>query len=180
MLIPYSEADQEPNQEPGDIIFHIKEKDHDTFIRAGADLSADLNISLVEALTGFDRVVLKHLDGRGIRLKNDPKRKILRPEQIVKVRGEGMPIKKSEAKGDLYLCVKIKFPDDSFFKDAGKLEDLRRLLPKPEPPIRADEEDEVDIEEANIQEFGSGYGDPRAAEAGWEDDEGPQAQCAQQ
>src|SRR3954464_12145749 len=57
------EADQLPDQEPGDIIFSLTEAPHKTFRRAGADLAADIHITLAEALTGFNRVVLTHLDG---------------------------------------------------------------------------------------------------------------------
>lgn len=183
MLIRLTEADQEPNQEPGDIVFILSEKQHDVFERAGADLSAELNITLAEALTGFDRVVLKHLDGRGIQMKVEPKGQILRPEQVLKVAGEGMPKKRSEVKGDLYLMVKIQFPDDGFFKNDDALKKLKEILPKPGPPIKAAEVDEVEFEaDADITNFGAGSGDPRAGDAGWEDaDDMPQgAQCAQQ
>lgn len=65
-IVLQGEADQVPDQEPGDIIFELKETDHDTFARAGADLASDIEITLAEALAGFSRVVLTHLDGRGI------------------------------------------------------------------------------------------------------------------
>lgn len=115
-------------------------------------------------------------------MKVDPKGRILKPEQVLKVPGEGMPKKRSELKGDLYLIVKIQFPDDGFFKDAGALEKLKEVLPKPKPAIQAEETDEVDFEaDADISGFGAGSGDPRANDAEWEDDDMPQtAQCAQQ
>jgi len=174
------EADQVPGaEETGDIIFHVVEQSHDVFQRAGADLSAKLEITLAEALTGFHRVVLKHLDGRGIVL-NHPQTpgQILRPSQIIKISGEGMPHKRSDAKGDLYLVVDIEFPEDGFFSD-DTADQLRRSLPGPEPPIQAEETDEVAFEDADIEEFGQG--DPRGG-GEWEDDEegaeGPQ--CATQ
>ena len=180
-LTSVPEADQEPNQEPGDIVFQLSEKEHPTFVRAGGDLSADLNITLAEALTGFSRVVLTHLDGRGLRMKIDPKTKILRPDQILQVAGEGMPVKRSDLRGDLFLCVKIKFPEDGYFKQDGTLEKLAQILPKPETPIKSKEVDEIDFEEGDIEHFGAGSSDPRAADADWEDeDDMPQAQCAQQ
>lgn len=183
-IVLSGEADQKPDQEPGDIVFELVETPHETFSRAGADLSAHLEITLAEALTGFDRVVLKHLDGRGIHVKVEPKGQILRPEQILKVHGEGMPHKRSDHKGDLYLEVDIKFPEDGFFRDDAAVEKLRSALPKDDTPdIKAEEVDEVDFEtDADIEGFGAGSDDPRAG-AQWEDEdgEGPQgAQCAQQ
>ena len=161
-------------------MFHLAELPHETFQRSGADLSAKIDITLAEALAGFHRVVLQHLDGRGLEL-NHPKEegKILRPGQVLKVKGEGMPHKKSDSKGDLYLIVDIQFPADGFFKDPSALEQLQKLLPGPEPPIKATDVDEVQYDDdADIEGFGQG-----AAGGGseWvdEDDEG-QAQCATQ
>ncbi|EXJ62801.1 hypothetical protein A1O7_03241 [Cladophialophora yegresii CBS 114405] len=175
------EADQIPGAEQtGDIVFHLVEQSHEVFQRTGNDLSAKLDITLAEALTGFHRVVLKHLDGRGIEL-NHPQEpgQILRPGEVLKIRGEGMPMKKSDAKGDLYLVVEIAFPEDGYFLDKpGALEQLQKLLPPPEPPIEdVDEADEVQFELADIDEIGG-----EEAQGAWEDDEdGPQqAQCQTQ
>ncbi|KAJ9663290.1 DnaJ-like protein xdj1 [Coniosporium apollinis] len=177
------EADQLPDQEPGDIIFELSEVPHEVFRRAGADLQADLHITLAEALTGFDRVVLTHLDGRGIQLKvKQPKGRILRPDQVLKVVGEGMPHKKSDHKGDLYLVVKIDFPEDGWVRDEAILNKIREVLPGPKPAIKADVVDEVEYDdEATLDDFGAGSGDPRAG-AEWEDEdeEGAQPQCATQ
>ncbi|RAL68464.1 hypothetical protein DID88_007192 [Monilinia fructigena] len=181
-IILEGEADQVPDQTPGDIVFTLEEKDHETFQRAGDDLSADLKITLAEALTGFSRVILKHLDGRGISI-NHPPGKVLEPGQILKVDGEGMPLKRSDSKGDLYLIVKIEFPKNGWTEDAAAFSTLQGILPKPEPPITAEEVDEVEYDsEADIEDFGANSGDPHAG-GEWEDDEEDEeggAQCATQ
>jgi len=181
-IVLEGEADQVPDQTPGDIVFTLVEEDHEIFQRAGHDLSAELNITLAEALCGFSRVVLKHLDGRGIQIDH-PQGKVLKPGQILKVVGEGMPHKKSDLKGDLYLVVKIEFPEDGWMKDETSFASLQKILPKLAPTIEATEVDEVEyIDDANIEEFGANSGDPRAG-GGWEDDdeeEGGSTQCAQQ
>lgn len=182
-IVLEGEADHVPGaEEPGDLVFHLNELPHDIFQRSGADLTAKLEITLSEALTGFKRVVLKHLDGRGIELQH-PKSEgaILRPGQVIKIRGEGMPHKRSDAKGDLYLTVEIQFPPDGFLQDPKATEQLRALLPPPPPPLQVDEAvDEVDYEpDASMDGFGGAD-----AAGGWEDEDdgadGPQAQCAQQ
>lgn len=176
------EADQVPDQEPGDIVFHLVETEHPVFRRAGPDLTADLEITLAEALAGFSRVVLKHLDGRGIEITH-PKKPgdVLSPGQVLKIPGEGMPLKKSDARGDLYLIVDIKFPDKDWTPSPATLEKLREILPKStQPPIATETVDEVDYEsDADIEAFGQG--DPRGG-SGWQDDdeEGEPAQCATQ
>ncbi|KAK4912243.1 DnaJ-like protein xdj1 [Elasticomyces elasticus] len=181
-IVLEGEADQIPSAEQtGDIIFHIVELPHDLFNRAGADLQATLEITLAEALTGFNRVVLKHLDGRGISLIHPHvEGEILRPSQVIKVKGEGMPMKRSDAKGDLYLIVEIQFPEDGTFSDPATAEALRKVLPGPEPPIKTELTDEAHWEDADPEEFGKGA--PGGGGA-WvdEDEEGAEGpQCATQ
>ena len=181
-IVLEGEADQVPDQQPGDIVFVLRETEHPVFKRSGADLTARLDITLAEALCGFSRVVIKHLDGRGLHMDHrQPKGRILKPMQIIKVPGEGMPHKKSELKGDLYLVVDIKFPEDGWLKDESTISKLQELLPSPEEPINADTVDEVEYDEtATMEEFGGagiGHGDVWEDE---DDEEAGQPQCAQQ
>ena len=178
------EADQIPDTEStGDIVFHLVEQPNDDFQRTGNDLSAKLEITLAESLTGFSRVVLKHLDGRGIELKHpqdEGSGAVLRPGEVLKIKGEGMPIKKSDAFGDLYLIVDLEFPEDGFFTDPAVIEKLKAMLPEPMPEIELEKDAIVDsreFEEADIEDIGG-------EEAGgqWEDEEAmPEgAQCQTQ
>lgn len=196
-IILAGEADQDPNdEEPGDIIFELVEEQHQTFNRAGADLHAELEISLAEALTGFNRVVITHLDGRGLQLHvRQPEGKVLRPDEILKIQGEGMPIKRSDRKGDLYLSLKINFPENGWLKDQAAVDRVKAVLPQPQanpaggfgelkPGQTPEVIDEIhDFEVVDTMEgFGAGSDDPRAGAGEWEEEEdGPQgAQCAQQ
>ncbi|KAJ6439925.1 chaperone protein dnaJ 2 [Purpureocillium lavendulum] len=187
-IVLEGEADQYPDQIPGDIVFTLVEEEHESFSRLGNDLSAELNVTLSEALTGFSRVVLKHLDGRGIFIDR-PRGKILRPGECLKIEGEGMPMKRGEVKGDLYLLVKIEFPENGWLKDDASNEALQKMLPPPPAPIEAEEIDEVEYEDnAEIEKasprghpMGENSGDPRFANE-WEDDdmEDGQPQCQTQ
>lgn len=184
-IVLSGEADQVPDQEPGDLVFEITEKPHDTFVRAGADLSAELEISLREALTGIDRVVLKHLDGRGLHLKvEQPQGKVLRPDDVLLVKGEGMPMKRSDDRGNLYLVIHVKFPEDGWLVDEPSVKKVKDVLPADGgESVQAETVDEISFEKVeNMDNFGAGSGDPRAG-AEWEDDEdeeGGEPQCAQQ
>lgn len=168
-IVLEGEADQVPEQEPGDILFNIVEIEHGVFRRAGADLSADLEITLAEALCGFSRVVIKHLDGRGLHINHrQPGGGILNPGQVIKIVGEGMPHKKSELRGDLYLIVQVKFPDGRWLQDADRLAKLQGLLPKNANPISADTVDEVEYDHAaSIDDYGAGAPGGEV----WEDDD---------
>ncbi|KAF2758903.1 hypothetical protein EJ05DRAFT_509793 [Pseudovirgaria hyperparasitica] len=178
-IISAGEADAYPGQEPGDIVWTLEQEPHEVFERVGNNLRAELHITLAEALTGFDRVVLKHLDGRGIQLRiTQPKGKILSPGQWLKIAGEGMPIKRSDAKGDLFLNVTIDFPKDGWIKDEASIKHLRDILPKPAQPIKIDNEvDERDFVGVDLEEV------EEQAGGDWEDDDGEGDEvpgCAQQ
>lgn len=181
-IVLEGEADQVPDQEPGDIVFTLNEAQHDIFHREGADLSAEIEVTLAEALCGFSRVVLKHLDGRGIHVKHpQPIAHVLKPGQVLKVASEGMPLKKSDAKGDLYLVVKVLFPEQDWLDQHQAIPKLLEILPKPAEPIKADIIDEVEYDEtASLDDFGGNDQDGGGA---WEDEDvenGAEAQCAQQ
>ena len=182
-IVLKGEADQIPEQEAGDIVFNLVEADHSLFRRAGADLSAHIQITLAEALCGFSRTILKHLDGRGIHLKH-PKATpcVLKPGQVIKVVGEGMPLMKSDQKGDLYLIVDVEFPDYKWLEQNRVLPTLQEILPKSSHTIAAEEVDDVDYDErATLSDFGAR--DTQGGDA-WEDededDEEAEAPCAQQ
>lgn len=176
------EADQVPDQEPGDIVFILKEVEHTVFRRGGADLTADIDVTLAEALCGFSRVVLKHLDGRGIHIKHPQKKpSVLKPGQVIKVTGEGMFLKKTDQRGDLYLVVDVQFPEHDWLARHGVFSKLQELLPKPDRSIAVDEVDEVEYTPGDLDDFGGT--DNRGGDA-WEDDnedeDRAEAQCPQQ
>ncbi|CAK7567128.1 MAG: DnaJ-like protein xdj1 [Sporothrix epigloea] len=182
-IVLEGEADQFPDQTPGDIVFTLVEEAHEIFTRVGDDLSAEISVTLAEALTGFSRVVLKHLDGRGIYLDH-PRSNVLQPMEILKVAGEGMPRKRCEEKGDLYLRVKIEFPAAGWLPDDNAYETLRKLISLPPPLITAEVIDEVKYEaDADIEQMGGNSGHPRAG-AVWDDEQDEEdkggAQCATQ
>ena len=163
-------------------MFILSEAEHDTFKRSGSNLLASIEISLKEALCGFSRVVVKHLDGRGLSINHrQPLDRVIKPGQVLKVPGEGMPVKKSDSRGDLYLVVDVKFPEDGIH-DENTVTSLSKLLPDPAPSIPAETVDEVEYEKfADLREFDNG--DDGQEGGAWvdddEEDEG-QPQCAQQ
>ena len=114
----HGEADEIPDAEPGDVIVQIVVKKHKTFLRKGADLAIDKEITLLEALTGVDFVVT-HLDGRKIRIANRPG-EVIKPEDIKTVEGQGMPYhKKTYMQGNLFIHFKIVFPNSIDSKSMG-------------------------------------------------------------
>ena len=120
----------------GDIIFHVKELPHESFLRSGDDLLHITNIELIDALVGNQQDVkqkqekqetqekprhevsymIDHMDGRTLKCRMPvPPRNALEAFRII---GEGMPRKVDDDKGikdqvffgDLYLVRTINFP----------------------------------------------------------------------
>ena len=176
------EADQSPDQQPGDIIFTLVETEHPVFKREGADLAARIEVTLAEALCGFSRVAIKHLDGRGLLINHQkPENGILRPGQVIKVAGEGMPYKKSDLKGDLYLTVDIKFPDNEWLRDEKITSQLQKLLPPPSKSIPAETIDEVEHDSiAKMEDFGTSDGGQAWVDDDDDDEASGHPQCTQQ
>lgn len=57
------EGDQEPGLEAGDIVIVLDEKEHPVFKRSGNDLILRMELTLTEALCGFQKAI-KTLDNR--------------------------------------------------------------------------------------------------------------------
>ena len=110
-IILYGEGNWDPQfTEPGDLLIIINEKkDKDTkMYKVGENIKLDIDINLIESLCGLD-MIIKHLDDRAIRIKYD---KVIKPGEILKLEGEGMPIKNQmNAFGDLLIAFNIIFPE---------------------------------------------------------------------
>ena len=106
----HGEGDEVPDVEPGDVVVIVKIKPNKQFQRKGADLLIEKTINLNEALTGVD-FNIKHLDGRTIRIKNEPGT-VIKPNSMMTCVGLGMPFhKESFHFGNLFVNFKIKFPE---------------------------------------------------------------------
>lgn len=103
------EGDQEPELEPGDIIIVLDEKEHPVFKRNGNDLILRLDIQLVEALCGFQKVI-KTLDDRDLVVTQLPG-EIIKHGDVKCIQNEGMPRYKSPfEKGRLIVQFWVQFP----------------------------------------------------------------------
>ena len=103
------ESDEMPGYDPGDVIIEIRIKKHDMFERTGADLTMTTDISLLEALTGF-QLLITHLDGRKV-LISSQKGEIVKPGMMKTVKECGMPFYDHPTRfGNLYIKFNVKFP----------------------------------------------------------------------
>lgn len=130
-IVFHGKSDEGAGCEPGDVVLVIKQQEHQRFMRKGADLYLEREISLAEALTGF-RIVVPHLDGRKLVVRNNPG-EVLQPRNgvaVKAVRGGGMPIHGDPFNfGNLFLILSIRFPQAL---EPAAVSELRRLLGAPE------------------------------------------------
>ncbi|KAF7985661.1 hypothetical protein HWV62_2195 [Athelia sp. TMB] len=198
-------GDQEasPGEPVGDVIFVLKAAAHNSFERSGNDLLTKVTITLSEALLGFSRILITHLDGRGVKVTSPPG-KIIKPDDSIVLRGEGMPVyKNSDTKGDLYVVFNVEMPDENWVKSIDSIA-LQSLLPPKKTDVTPGPAvvDEADFEESDILDvrgrsfppgsdffdhgFHSQFGE---GEDDWEDDDededpydedGAEPECRQQ
>lgn len=99
------EGDRIPGQKPQDVVFIIKERKHDRFIRAEDDLIYNKELSLVEALCGVNSSV-KGIDGNTVPIKTD---QVVTPNSEIRISNQGMP-KKTGERGILIIRFTVSFP----------------------------------------------------------------------
>ena len=110
----------QPGIPPGDVVFVLKLEPHRCFTRTGNDLLTSIHITLSEALFGFSRILVTHLDGRGIHV-DSPTGKIIKPGDSIVIRGEGMPVfKNPEQKGNLYVVFKVDMPEEQWLQSVDQ------------------------------------------------------------
>jgi len=123
------EGDQEPELEPGDIIIVLDEKEHPVFKRSGGDLILRLEIQLVEALCGFQKVI-RTLDDRDLVITAIPG-EVTKHGDVKCVLNEGMPQYKNPfEKGRLIVQFVVIFPNQISPEHVPALENC--LPPRPE------------------------------------------------
>jgi len=183
------ESDEAPGMKAGDLIFVLKQKQHDVFERRGSHLFMEKEIPLASALCG-GQFVVPHLDGRPL-VVTLAAGDVVVPEAVKEVRNEGMPIAgRTYEHGSLFIKFTLAFPVSL---TAAQVALVKQALTEALPAVVADAAhvpvttvaaSESRWENAQEEdERGAGHGH------GGDDDEdededghghGPGVQCAQQ
>lgn len=104
-----SRGEQQPKKIPGDVVLKLSERQHKVFTRVGVDLQTEVEISLREALLGWERTITQ-LDGRLITFGNSA---VTTPFALLRIEGEGMPHRGDPTmRGNMIIKCKIKMPAD--------------------------------------------------------------------
>nr|ACO14883.1 DnaJ homolog subfamily A member 1 [Caligus clemensi] len=167
------DGDHEPGFEPADVIVKLQQKEHAVFTRHGVDLSMKKDITLHEALCGFNFTV-KTLDDRDLLIQS-PAGNVIKSGDIQCVLEEGLPTYRNPfVKGRLIIVFNVIFPE-SLSADAVRL--ISQGLPKP-PPLKIPDE----VEEVELSPFDGKYKDGTydGDEAMEDGDQEQRINCAQQ
>ncbi|KAJ8674835.1 hypothetical protein QAD02_010621 [Eretmocerus hayati] len=166
------EGDQEPDREPGDIVILLEEKEHEIFKRNGSDLIMRMNIELVEALCGFQKVI-RTLDERDLVVTSLPG-EVVKHNDLKCIPGEGMPVYKDPfTKGRLIIQFVVNFPKSI---DPAIIPTLEKCLPPREQVIVPDGAEECNLMEVDPHEESR----RREQRQAYEEDDGrpSRVQCA--
>ena len=110
-----------------ELIFRLREKRHSIFRRKNADLLVDIEISLKEALFGFERNIV-HLDGKEI-IVHSTSGEIINSNDVFTLEDQGMPIYgQPELRGRLFVRCIIVMPKKMWVDNKENQQSLHDLL----------------------------------------------------
>jgi DnaJ-class molecular chaperone len=111
-LLFEKEGNQRLEHLPGDLIIYVQPKPHPTFrIINQYDLLYIHQISLIN-LYQYLEIQLEHLDGRIYNIIYDPKdNNVLKDKCLLKIKEKGLLMGDSNRRGDLYIQLKVQYPD---------------------------------------------------------------------
>jgi len=123
----------QPGFATGDLCVVLNQVKHPFFKRKGADLLVQKEMSMVDALCGFN-FELEHLDGRKIIIESKPG-EVIRDESVMVLSGEGFPVKgDAGTNGNLFLEFTIDFPKNNAMS-VTQQNDLYRVLTGRAPKV---------------------------------------------
>uniref|UniRef100_A0A7S3ZIC0 J domain-containing protein n=2 Tax=Lotharella globosa TaxID=91324 RepID=A0A7S3ZIC0_9EUKA len=103
------EGHQLPGMERGDVVIVCRVMKHRVFERLGADLAMKKQLTLKEALCGFE-FKIQHVSGTTLTVRSG-KKEIVSPGQLKRIDDWGLPQKGSyDNKGHLYIKFEVLFP----------------------------------------------------------------------
>ena len=106
---------------PGDVYVKLHQVNHPTFTRDGNDLKCKVDISLKEAILGFERRI-PHLDGHNVYIEEAED---IQDGKVLEIENEGMPVRGEMDKyGSLLAKINIGFKKFT----EGQLEQIKAIF----------------------------------------------------
>jgi len=114
-----------PDMPTGDVIVVLKVKSHRLYQRRGADLAMSKELTLVEALCGYNFCINSIESGEWLRVKS-PDGAVVQSGDVICVEERGLPQKGGRIRGNLYIRFTVVLPDSGSLKpsEVAKLQNL--------------------------------------------------------
>ncbi len=110
---------------PGDLIVTCRVQPHEYFEREGDNLHVKVSISMVQAALGAKTEVKGILEDEEVTV-NIPEG--CQNDQVIRVRGAGLPRLKSDSRGDMYVHAHVVIPKKVSSKERELLEALAKEM----------------------------------------------------
>ena len=107
----------------GDLYIFISVKKHKLYSREGGNLYATVPLSMTTAALG-GKIEIPAIDGEKLDIDIAPG---TQNDQVIKVKGQGMPIMRSARKGDLFVKVRVETPVNLTDRQKELLEEFRTI-----------------------------------------------------
>jgi DnaJ-class molecular chaperone len=105
-------------------VVYVQVEPHRFFYRRGIDLWIQVDIDLIEALTGDIKVILNHLDGNRYILRLQQPELPIQPGTVKIATGLGM-VRKGRV-GDLYIVLQVTLP----ILSSDEVQSIRSIIPR--------------------------------------------------
>lgn len=111
-------GEQRAGSVPGDVIVRIKQQlSGSGFVRKNSDLFTTIQVTVFEALLGFNKQIL-HLDDSPVVVANT---RVTQPSETLLLSDFGMPTEEDDEFGNMYVEVKVVFPSKLSPGDVSKI-----------------------------------------------------------
>lgn len=169
------EANANPGLVAGDVVVVLKQEEHPTFTRKDNNLIMEKEVSLTDALCGFE-FHIEQLDGRLLHVTSAPG-SVITPGLVKSIPHEGMPTWKNPTeRGFMFIKFSVKFPSFVGPEQASMLEKVLG------PRTRLSAAGLAEVDEVNMVDFDNEHVRPSRANGSAydeDDDDQPRVQCAQ-
>jgi len=106
----------------GDLMVHIQVSPSTAFVREGDNVYSTLDLSLIDAVLGTEVEIETVLGPTRITIAAGTQ-----PDQVLRIRGKGMPVLNTSRHGDHYVTVKIMIPTKLSRAERKLYEELSKL-----------------------------------------------------
>jgi len=119
----HGEGEYVPDGNNGDLIVRIHVQPHSQFKRDGADIFFDQKISMIDAVLGKEIDVPTLEKSEKIKIEQGTQ-----PNNIIKLKGKGLPRQNSWGHGDQYVRLVVDIPKKLSKHQKKLLEEFKNLL----------------------------------------------------